>query len=231
MSLAPDVGSGPAPSSSDDRDAAGALLPLAGGGVGGAPSLASVDELPRAPGGWWKALTATRVRAPRLPRLLEWLPSYSLSKLGRDLSSALVVTTLLVPQSMSYARLAGARVEAGLYSSIVPLFAYGLLTTAASMQFGIVAPTSILANSIVTGLVPPGAGGEGSDAFAHMHGQLAFASGAVLAGMSLLQLGWLAHFISGPVIVGFTWGSALLIIASQLADLLGLPVVKQSYFG
>ena len=166
---------------------------------------------------------------PRLPRftLLEWLPSYNRAKMASDALAACVVATVLVPQGMSYALLAGVDPVYGLYSSITPLFTYGLLTTSSSLASGPVAPSGILMNALVRDLT----GAEDrTPAFTAAILQLAFASGIVLGGMCLLQLSWIADLLSFPVISGFTSGAACLIIASQLSDLFGIPVPREREF-
>lgn len=160
-------------------------------------------------------------------KLLPWLKGYNRSKFTRDAVAACVVATVLVPQSMSYALLAGVDPVYGLYSSVTPLFTYGLLTTSSSLAAGPVAPTAILMN----GMVRDYTGAEDrTPAFTSAMLQLAFASGVVLSGMVVLRVGWVADLLSFPVVSGFTSGAACIIIASQLSDLFGIPVPRERDF-
>jgi len=160
-----------------------------------------------------------------------WLRGYSRAKFARDAVAALVVLTLIIPQCMSYAVLTGVPTVYGLYSSILPLVVVGLVTGSTTQQPGIVAPMAITAISIGRQLAPPGVL-EGSAAFARIQVQLAFASGAVALAMWALNLAWVTELLSQPVITGFSYGSAGLIIASQVADLLGIAYKpSEIYFG
>lgn len=152
-------------------------------------------------------------------RTKRWRLQYTAKTLLSDLLASIVVTCLLLPQSMSYALLCGAPVQYGLYTSVVPPFMYAIFTSVGSLQYGIVAPTSILSNGIVHGLTDAA---EKSDLFVMRSVQLAFACGVVYAIMLVLRMSWLSHYLSLPVLNGFVWGSALIIIASQLKDLFNI---------
>jgi hypothetical protein len=209
------------------------------------------------------APSAARNFLPRLVRatreffftLMPWIWKYSRQKALRDFIAAVVVVALLIPQAISYGALAGVRPANGLYSSIVPSFVAGILTTTGQLQWGIVAPTSILANSMGHAVT---SAPEQSDGFIAVQVrlwvqgsgvvcvcacpslpgfsrptaplsaccaaqvQLAFVAGVVLLALALFRMAWIADLISQPVIFGFSYGSALLIIASQLKALLGI---------
>jgi SulP family sulfate permease len=152
-------------------------------------------------------------------KTMRWRFQYTVATLVSDVLAALVITCLLLPQSMSYALLAGAPVQYGLYASVVPPFMYAIFTTVGSLQYGIVAPTSILSNGIVHGLTDAA---EKSELFVMRSIQLGFACGVVYAIMLVLRMSWLARYLSLPVLNGFVWGSALIIVASQLKDLFGI---------
>ena len=174
-------------------------------------------------------LDALRSAVPRREgmQLLPWLKTYSRHKFFRDLMAACVVATVLVPQSMSYALLAGVDPVYGLYSAVLPMFTYGLLTSSSSIATGPVAPTAIL----MSGMIHDFTGAEERSAvFTRAMLQLTFASGLVLTAMVLLRLGWVADMLSFPVISGYTSGAACIIIASQLSDLFGIPVPKERDF-
>ena len=153
--------------------------------------------------------------------LYPWVRSYNRTSLQRDLIAALVVGTLLVPQSMSYALLTGVSPVYGLYSSIVPVMVYPLFSASPFTQFGIVAPMALVSIAIGREYAPAGVV-ELTTEFAIVQNKLAFVSGIVQMFLASLRLGWISDLISAPVITGFTYGSAGLIIASQFADLLGV---------
>ena len=159
-------------------------------------------------------------RAPRwLPALpaLVWARDYRRDTLLRDALAAVIVTLMLIPQSLAYAQLAGLPPEVGLYASVAPLLVYALLGSSRVLAVGPVAVVSLMTAAAV---------GEhaaaGSAAYLAVAITLAFLSGLILLAMGLLRLGFIAHFLSHPVISGFITASGLLIAASQLKTLLGV---------
>lgn len=124
---------------------------------------------------------------------------------------------MLIPQSLAYAMLAGLPPEAGLYASVAPLVVYALFGTSRVLAVGPVAVVSLMTAATVGELAPLGTATYGTVALT-----LAFLSGAMLLIMGVLRLGFLANFLSHPVISGFISASGLLIAASQLKVLLGV---------
>lgn len=164
-----------------------------------------------------RRLRDVRDRAGRWLPALAWLRGYDRATLGQDLFAALIVTLMLVPQSLAYAMLAGLPPQVGLYASIAPLLAYALFGTSRTLSVGPVAVVSLMTAAAVGDVAAATGGGPVEAAAA-----LALLSGGVLLGMALLRLGWLATFLSHPVISGFITASAVLIAASQLRHLLGV---------
>jgi SulP family sulfate permease len=152
----------------------------------------------------------------RLP-LPAWLRTYRRDWLAGDLTAGLIVTVLLIPQSLAYAMLAGLPPQAGLYASILPIVAYALLGTSMSLAVGPAAVASVMTASLLQPLAP-----AGSAEYAVLAAQLALLSGLMLAAFGMLRLGFLAHFLSHPVVSGFISGSAVLIAVGQLRHLLGV---------
>lgn len=150
--------------------------------------------------------------------VFDWGRDYDRVALGRDLIAALIVTVLLIPQSLAYAMLAGLPAEVGLYASMAPLLLYTLFGTSRTLSVGPVAVTSLMTAAAVGSLAVVGTPEYLAAAIA-----LAFIAGALLVLMGLLRLGFLANFLSHPVISGFITASALIIAASQLGPLLGVP--------
>jgi SulP family sulfate permease len=153
---------------------------------------------------------------PSLP-ILEWGRRYDRKTLVGDGVAALIVTIMLIPQSLAYALLAGLPPEVGLYASVAPLLLYAVLGSSRVLAVGPVAVVSLMTAAAVGEHAVPGSADYWPVAIT-----LAFMSGAMLMGMGLLRLGFIANFLSHPVISGFISASALLIAASQLKTLMGV---------
>lgn len=159
-------------------------------------------------------------RAPRwLPALpaLTWARHYHRDTLLRDGLAAAIVTLMLIPQSLAYAQLAGLPPEVGLYASVAPLLVYALLGSSRVLAVGPVAVVSLMTAAAIGEHAAAGSGQALAVAVT-----LAFLSGLILLAMGLLRLGFIAHFLSHPVVSGFITASGLLIAASQLKTLLGV---------
>ncbi|WP_094463847.1 SulP family inorganic anion transporter [Pannonibacter phragmitetus] len=150
--------------------------------------------------------------------ILEWGRSYDRHILTSDLLAAVIVTIMLIPQSLAYAMLAGLPPEVGLYASILPLVAYALFGTSRTLAVGPVAVVSLMTASAVGQIAATGSASYLVAAIA-----LALLSGAMLVAMGIFRLGFLANFLSHPVISGFITASGILIAAGQLRHILGVP--------
>lgn len=150
--------------------------------------------------------------------LLSWLPKYNRETLTSDVMAAGIVTVMLIPQSLAYALLAGLPAEVGLYASMLPLLLYALFGSSRTLSVGPVAVLSLMTASAVAGV----AAEQGVDPV-QVAMTLALLSGGLLLLMGVLRLGFLANFLSHPVITGFITASGLLIALSQLGQLLGIP--------
>ncbi len=156
---------------------------------------------------------------------LKWLTHYQSADLVGDLMAGVIVTIMLVPQSMAYAMLAGLPPEIGLYASILPLIIYGLLGTSRVLAVGPVAIVSLLVATGVTPLAEPG-----SALYIALALTLAMMVAVIQTGMGLLRIGFVVNFLSHPVIAGFTSSAALIIGFSQLKHLLGVDIPRHHYF-
>lgn len=156
------------------------------------------------------------MQLPALP-FLAWARHYNTSTAGRDALAAVIVTVMLIPQSLAYASLAGLPAQLGLYASIAPLLVYALLGTSRVLAVGPVAVVSLMTAS---------AAGEvaavGTPAYAQAALILALLSGGMLLVMGWFRLGFIANFLSHPVISGFITASAVLIAGGQMLVILGL---------
>ncbi|MBB3060731.1 SulP family sulfate permease [Microbulbifer rhizosphaerae] len=146
-----------------------------------------------------------------------WLRQYNRQQLGRDLLAAVIVTIMLIPQSLAYALLAGLPAEVGLYASIAPLVAYALFGSSRSLSVGPVAITSLMTAVALSQVAVQGTG-----EYLLAASVLALLCGLFLALMGFLRLGFFANFLSHPVISGFITASGLLIALSQLKHILGI---------
>lgn len=154
---------------------------------------------------------------------LGWLPSYGIDTASRDLLAAVVVTLLLIPQGLAYALLAGLPPILGLYASILPLLAYALLGSSRTLAVGPAAVLSLMNVAVLEPLFP-----LGSPEFVAASALLALMSGVILLAMASLRLGFLANFLSHPVVEGFVSAAAILIALSQVRHLLGISASGQT---
>ena len=159
---------------------------------------------------------------PGLP-ILQWGRAYDRDTLVSDAVAALIVTIMLIPQSLAYALLAGLPAEVGLYASVAPLVLYAVFGTSRALAVGPVAVASLMTAAAIGELAA-----TGSPAYWTAAMTLALLSGLMLVAMGLLRLGFLANFLSHPVISGFISASGILIALSQVKTLLGVKASGQT---
>ena len=161
------------------------------------------------------------MNAPGLLRrylpILVWGADYSRRTFTNDLIVAAIVTMMLIPQSLAYALLAGLPAEVGLYASIAPLILYAVFGTSRTLAVGPVAVASLMTAAAVGAIAS-----QGTPEYLGAAIALAMVSGLMLVAMGLLRLGFLANFLSHPVISGFITASGIQIAASQLGPVLGI---------
>lgn len=158
------------------------------------------------------------VPSPR--RLLPaWIAQYPRKELPADLLAGVIVTILVLPQSLAYALLAGLPPQAGLYASIVPVIVYALFGSSMVQAVGPVAITAIMTYSVLAPIAMPQ-----SPEYIALAAALSLLSGLIILIAGLLKLGFLSQLLSRPVIAGFISGSAVLIVFSQLKQIFGLAV-------
>ena len=149
--------------------------------------------------------------------ILDWGRTYDTGALSNDLIAAVIVTIMLVPQSLAYALLAGLPPEAGIYASIVPIIFYAMFGTSRALAVGPVAVVSLMTAAAVGQVAESGTMGYAAAALT-----LAFLSGVFLLILGFLRLGFIANFLSHPVIAGFITASGILIATSQVGHILGI---------
>ncbi|MEP4147824.1 MAG: sulfate permease [Halioglobus sp.] len=150
-----------------------------------------------------------------MPR--EWLRDYRKDTFASDMLAGIIVTIMLIPQSLAYALLAGLPAEMGLYASILPLIAYALLGSSRTLSVGPVAVVSLMTAMAVGKIAESGSADYASAAIA-----LAAISGVMLLIMGFLRFGFLANFLSHPVVSGFITASAIVIGLGQVRHILGI---------
>ncbi|MFC0267575.1 SulP family inorganic anion transporter [Kushneria aurantia] len=154
-------------------------------------------------------------RAPLFPALDSWRRLSMSDRLG-DILAGLITAALLVPQGMAYASLAGLPLQAGLYTALAPLLLYALFGSSRVLSLGPMALTSLLVGETLAG------SGIDEARYAGAAAMLAALVGGWLLLLYFCRLGRLIDFVSPGVMQGFTTASAIMIVMSQLSDLLGI---------
>ncbi|CAK8540985.1 unnamed protein product [Lathyrus sativus] len=151
-------------------------------------------------------------------RIYKWREYFQL-----DLMAGITVGVMLVPQSMSYAKLAGLQPIYGLYSGFVPIFMYAIFGSSRQLAVGPVALVSLLVSNVLGSVAD-----TSSELYTELAILLALMVGILECVMGLLRLGWLIRFISHSVISGFTSASAIVIGLSQAKYFLGYDITRSS---
>lgn len=148
------------------------------------------------------------------------------ASLRSDVLAGLTTAAVVIPKSMAFAVIAGLPAQAGLYVALVPMLIYALLGTSATLSVSTTTTLAILTGTQLAMTVPDGDPARMMAAAA----SLALLTGAFLFLAGLLRLGFLANFISDPVLTGFKAGIGLVILVDQLPKLLGVPGGKGGFF-
>ena len=150
--------------------------------------------------------------------ILDWGPAYNRQTAINDLVVALIVSIMLVPQSLAYAQLAGLPAEVGLYASMAPLILYAIFGTSRSLSVGPVAVTSLMTLAAVAPIAA-----QGTPEYLAAAMALALLTGLILIVLGFLKLGFLTNFISFPVMAGLATAVGVQIATGQLTPVLGIP--------
>jgi sulfate permease, SulP family len=156
--------------------------------------------------------------------ILTWGAEYSSRTFTNDLIVACIVTIMLIPQSLAYALLAGLPPQIGLYASMAPLLLYAIFGTSRTLAVGPVAVASLM-----TAAAAATVAAQGTPEYLGAAIALAVVSGLLLLVMGLLRLGFLANFLSHPVISGFITASGIQIAAGQVAPVLGVRAEGETF--
>ena len=172
--------------------------------------------------------TADRTSVRAWVPALDWVPAYDRRWLGRDVLAGLVLVTLLVPQGMAYAQLAGLPPITGLYTTVLCLLGYAVFGPSRVLVLG---PDSSLGPMIAAVVVPiAGADGDPARAVA-LASALGLLVGLTMVAAGALRLGFVADLLSKPTQIGYLNGLALTILVSQLPRLLGFSVDPDGIVG
>ena len=162
------------------------------------------------------------IRVTKLP-CFDWLRNYDGQTFSSDLVASLIVTVMLIPQSLAYALLAGLPPEMGLYASILPLIAYAALGSSRTLSVGPVAVVSLMTATAVGNVAQ-----QGTVDYATAAVTLALLSGLILVLLGLIRFGFVTNFLSHPVVSGFITASGIIIAFSQLSHILGIDALGQT---
>ena len=142
-----------------------------------------------------------------------------------DVVAGITAAAVVIPKALAYATIAGLPIEVGLYTAFVPMLVYVLLGTSRPLSVSTTTTIAILTGAELSAVSPGADAGQMIVATA----TLTLMVGAILLAASLLRLGFVANFISLPVLVGFKAGIGVVIIVDQLPKLLGLHFEKGSF--
>jgi len=189
-----------------------------------------------------KASNSIMRMAKQLMPFLTWLPQINRHTLRADIIAGLTVGVMVIPQSMSYANIAGLQYIYGMYSACVPTFIYALFGQSRQLAVGPVAMVSLLVEAGLRGQLSEEQcpdwyehkdGREQYEVCPEQYAQLAFLTSAAVGVMqllaSVLKLGFLVSFLGHPVTSGFTSGAAVIIGLSQLKYMLGFDIAKSQF--
>jgi high affinity sulfate transporter 1 len=158
--------------------------------------------------------------------IAHWLFSYQKTWLRPDIVAGLTTAAVVIPKAMAYATIAGLPVQVGLYTAFLPMVIYAALGTSRPLS---VSTTTTIAILTAAELGRVALGAEAGELF-KASAMLTLLVGGILVLASLLRLGFIANFISEPVLVGFKAGIGLVIVLDQIPKILGIHFAKGSFF-
>lgn len=157
--------------------------------------------------------------------LLEWLPDLRGAWLRADVQAGLTTAAVVIPKGMGYATIAGLPLQVGLYTCFVPMIVYAVLGTSRPLSVSTTTTLAILTAAELGAVVPSG----DPAALLQATALLTLMVGGILLLAALLRLGFIANFISEPVLIGFKAGIATVIVIDQLPKVLGIHFTKGSF--
>ncbi|XP_054785780.1 probable sulfate transporter 3.5 [Prosopis cineraria] len=151
--------------------------------------------------------------------MFEWLSTYNLRLFWSDLVAGLTITSLAIPQGISYAKLAEIPPVIGLYSSFVPPLVYAIFGSSRHMAVGTIAAASLLLYQTVSSVAKPE---DDPVLYVHLIFTTTFITGVFQAALGILRLGILVDFLSHSTITGFMGGTAVILCLQQLRGIFGM---------
>ncbi|KAI9362261.1 sulfate transporter family-domain-containing protein [Pilaira anomala] len=160
--------------------------------------------------------------------IVHWITKYNLIWFSGDLTAAITIGTLVIPQSLAYAKIANLPPVLGLYTSFLGVIIYPLFGTSKDISIGVSAISSLMIGQVMGRFYesPQYLSGEWTVNDAAIN--VALFSGFVILLIGLLRLGAIFHFISQPAIAGFMAGSGLTIVINQFSKIFGIPNINTS---
>jgi len=158
--------------------------------------------------------------------IADWLFNYQKEWFRPDLMAGLTTAAVVIPMAMAYATIAGLPIQVGLYTAFVPMIIYAVLGTSRPLSVSTTSTIAILTATELSEVVP----NADSAVLFRATAMLTLLVGAILILASVLRLGFVANFISEPVLVGFKAGIGLVIVLGQVPKILGIHFAKGSFF-
>jgi len=165
-------------------------------------------------------------RRPGLVPAVRWLADYQQPWLKADVIAGLTTAAVVIPKAMAYATVAGLPVQVGLYTALVPMAIYAVLGTSRCLSVSTTTTIGILCANALGGVVS----GDDPARLMVAASTLAMLVGLLLLAARVLRLGFVANFISDPVLTGFKAGVGLVILLDQTPKLLGIHIEKAGWF-
>lgn len=163
---------------------------------------------------------------PQYLPIADWLFNYQKDWLRPDLIAGLTAAAVVIPKAMAYATIAGLPVQVGLYTVLVPMVIYALMGSSRPLSVSTTTTIAILTATELSEVVPVG----DPTSLLKASVMLTLLVGCILVLASLLRLGFIANFISEPVLVGFKAGIGVVIVVDQLPKILGIHIPKGTFF-
>ena len=155
----------------------------------------------------------------------EWLLSYRKDWLRPDIIAGLTAAAVVIPKSMAYTSIAGLPLQVGLYTACLPMVIYAFLGTSRVLSVSTTTTIAILTATQLEAVVASG----NAESLARAAASLTVLVGAMLVLACFLRLGFVANFISQPVLIGFKAGIGVVIILDQVPKLLGIHLAKGTF--
>jgi sulfate permease, SulP family len=165
-----------------------------------------------------------RTDSARAPRPAS-LGGYRKTWLRSDVIAGLTAAAVVIPKAMAYATIAGLPVQVGLYTAFLPMLVYALLGTSRVLSVSTTTTLAILTGAALSLAVPAG----DTAALLRASASLTLLVGTILFAAWILRFGFIANFISEPVLIGFKAGIGVVIVLDQLPKLLGFHIPRGSF--